>query len=1036
MKASFRFMAVLALVVSVGLVTTPRAMAQETTTGSISGQVTLQQDGSPLAGATVIATHVPTGTQYKTVTRDDGRYSIFNVRVGSPYEITVQKEGFRTKHQGGLRVRLGEDLKTDFTMQLQAVSETVTVTGGASAIINPSRTGATSNVSSVELQTLPTIDRSLLDYARTSPFFSTLADSGNGDTTITVAGRPNRYNNIQIDGAVNNDVFGLAAQGTPGGQAETQPISLDAIQEVQLLVSPYDVRQGGFSGGAINAITKSGTNKLKGGIFYYTRDQNLVGKTATSGPIGKFSNKQYGFHLGGPIKQDKAFYFVTAELDRRDTPAGYSVNGSGQHFGHEADVNEFLNILKNEYGYDPGGTNEFTRGTNSDNFFGRLDFNLSDSTQLTLRHNYVKASNDIGYPSARAYIFPDHFYQFHDKTNSSVAQLNSVFSNSLYNEARLTYQTIRDRRSGPTKFPQVRVYLSDGSNLTAGTEEYSTANSLDQTIVELTDDLTWWRGNHKLTFGTHNESFKFNNLFIRDNFGAYWFNTLADFAAGRAYEYSYSFSNTSNPQQAAAFNVRQYGLYAEDEWSPGHNLTVTYGLRMDMPTFPDTPGANPAVTAVFGKRTNVTPSSSPLWSPRVGFNWDIGGKGSEQLRGGLGIFTGRTPYVWLSNQYSNTGLDFTRLYANIGYRNVSPTNYLPFNPDPNNQPTSVGSASTNEVDLVDPNFQFPQIFRTTLAYDRQLPWWGMVGTVEAIYSKTRKDILYQDLNVVPTGQHLFDGRPLFTNKDRNFSNVIYLTNTNKGDQVNASIKIEKPYSHGLTWSVSYVYGKARSINDGSSSQAVSNWKYLPIQGDPNHPGLSNSDFDVRDRFMGYISYHFKLFGGLQNTVSFFYNAQSGRPYSTLFYNDVNGDRQYSDLLYVPANVNDVIVTGGTAADLQKYINADKGLRDAKGHIVQRNASFAPWTHQLDFHYSLELPIQRFDARITFDVFNFLNLLDKNWGLVRYVPFGTVSPIEYMGIDKATGKPIYHMRFSNPDQRWSIDDLRSRYQAKIGLRLSF
>lgn len=1056
-----RLLPCLALALVLALGWTGVAFAQGSTTGTLSGLITDEEGETALPGTVVTAIHQPTGTVYTATTRDDGRFSMLNVRVGGPYTVSVAIDGFKNQEQGDVFVNLGEDKSLTFKLPIATIEETVTVVGESSSLINPAKTGAASNVPSEAIVSLPTVSRGIEDFARTNPFFSTNSDN-DGPAALTVAGRNNRYNNVQIDGAVNNDLFGLAAQGNPGGQAETQPVSLDAIQELQLLVAPYDVRQGGFSGGGINAITKSGTNAFKGSAYYYTRSEDYVGDGPDDRKFGTFEESQYGLSIGGPILRDKLFFFANGELNRRDRPSGFSIDGSsGVNFGSVAEATRFRNRLVNRYGYDPGGFGEVTRTTDNDMIFGRLDLNANASNQLTLRHNYIDATNDILFQGATTYRFPDDVYHFTDETNSSVLQLNSVVSGSLFNEARITYQTIRDTRVGNDPFPFVQVRGISNLNGTpgarifeAGTERFSAANALDQDILEITDDVTWITGDHTLTIGTHNEFFGFENLFIRDNFGAYTFNTLSDFENGWAVQYDYSFSNTGNPKQAAKFDVQQYGLYVGDRWTVRPNVTLTLGLRADVPFFPDEPSFNATASQVFGFSTSELPDGNLLLSPRIGFNWDLASNGKQQLRGGVGIFSGRAPYVWLSNQYGNTGVEFTRLTFRVN-GTVSATNNIPFNPDPFNQPRSIGGAVTNEVDFTDPDFEFPQVLRTNLAYDYDLGLWGLVASAEVIYSQNEEEIAYENLNVIPTGNRLgFDGRPTFRRKDPRFSDVILLTNTSEGDQLTAALKLERPFRNGIAASVSYAFGDAESINDGNSSQAVSNWRFVYVPGDPNNPALSTSDYEIEHRFNASASYQARFWEKAPTTFSFFYNAQSGRPYSTTFANDINGDANDNDLLFVPGSQSDVLFCTSTVAAtcaaqtrdaaiqnsqwalFNSYVNADEGLSDARGGIVERNASRAPWFHQLDVHVEQQIPITRFRLSLILDLLNLANVFDSDSGRVRYVQFDEISPVNLAGVDAATGKPIYRLTVTNPDARFSSDDLRSRWQAKIGVRLSF
>ena len=1001
------------------------APAQNVTTGTLSGTVT-DQSGGVLPGVTVTAVHEPTGTTYEGMTQSDGTFHLVNVRVGGPYTVTVRMDGFRESEQTGLQVRLGETTAAAFGLELASIAETVTVVG-ESSLINESRAGTASNVSQQTIEAMPTISRSLFDFARLDPHFNQTASNA-GASVLSVAGRNVRYNNIQIDGAVNNDLFGLADSGTPGGQTDTQPVSLDAIQEIQLVVSPYDVRQGGFSGGGVNAVTKSGTNRFRGTAYYFGRNDGLVGDGPDERPFGTFSDRQGGASVGGPIVTNRAFFFVNADYSRRQTPSGFSISGSGQHFGREAEAGQFREILQAQYNYDPGDLSEFTRQTNSDKYFVRGDFNLSSHHQLIVRHNYVDALNDIGTPTPTNYIFPDRFYRITDTTNSTVAQLNSTFRR-MVNELRFTYQRIRDNRGGPTAFPSVQVAVPGGT-LTAGRENFSTANRLDQDVIEITDDLTWLKGRHTFTFGTHNELFTFDNLFIRDNFGSYYFTSLDLLAQGLAQQYDHSFSATSDLRQSARFSVNQIGFYAGDQWRLSPAFTFTYGLRVDAPLFPDTPTRNPIAEQEFGFATDVVPESVG-WSPRAGFNWTLPGEGRQQMRGGVGLFFGRTPYVWLSNQYGNTGIEFTRLSISR-----DSANRIPFVPDPDRQPTDVGNAATNEIDLVDPDYSFPQTIRGNLAYDRELAW-GLVGTVEVLFSNTIEDIDYRNLNLVQIGT-LPDGRPRFArNRVPSLTDVILLTNTGEGSSWSVSGRVERPFTEGWYATAAYLYGEANSVSDGGSSQAASNWGNLYVPGDPNAAPVSRSNYDVGHRINVGVSKQVRWTSHLDTTFSAYYNGQSGRVYSGTFNNsDPNGDRRFfNDLLYVPAGPDEVVVTNGTWEQLDAFIEGDAALRDYRGQIVPRNTGRSPWVNSLDFRVVAGIPVRTARVEFTADVLNLINLLNSDAGLVEYATFNQITPVAFGGIDEATGRMIYDLE-PLTNRTFVRDDLRSRWQAQFGIRVRF
>lgn len=1025
------------------LVVAAPTFAQTVTTGSLSGEV-VDPQGAVLPGATIVAVHAPTGTTYETTAQGDGRYQILNVRVGGPYTVTVRMSGFKEQTKSDVNVALGEDETVDAKLELATVTEAVTVTAEA-PLLNTTRAGTASNVGTEAIEVLPTVSRSLADFARLDPNFVTTS-TGQGQTVLSVAGRNNRYNNIQIDGAVNNDLFAISDASAPGGAAETQPISLDAIQELQLVVSPYDVRQGGFTGGSINAVTKSGANQLHATAYYFGRDDGLVGKISDRNrqiPLGPFSDKQAGASVSGRIVRNRAFFFGNVDIGRRNTPSGFSIGDTGQNWGNQAEAQRFVDILKTRYGYDPGvGGNplrEFVRTTDNSKVFIRTDYNLTNKHRLTVRHNYIDALNDQGFPTNSNYFFPDNFYRISNNQNSTVTQLNSAFSRSV-NELRLTYQRIRDRRTNLTNFPFVRVFIPGDRSMRAGTENFAAVNALDQDIVELTDDFTMVWNTHTLTFGTHNEFYKFDNLFIRDNFGNYQFANLDLFEQGLAQSYDYSFSVTGNPLESADFSVRQFGFYAGDQWRAGRQLMITYGVRVDLPTFPDRPTRNPFSETTFGYRTDIVPESR-LWSPRVGFNYDIRGNGEEQVRGGIGLFTGRTPYVWLSNQYANTGNEFTR----ISVTNNS-ANRIPFVPDPKNQPATIPGARVlgNEIDVIDPDYEFPSLWRGNVGYDRHLGLWGLIGSAEFLFSKTVKDVKYANINLVQTGTR-FDGRPAYDvtaggRVTSLISNAILLTNTDLGHQWNLTFKVERPFRNRWFASGSYAYGQTRSVLDAKSSQAASNWGNARTPGNPNDLPLARSDFDVGHRINVAASYGWQLPRGFDLTASMFYNGQSGRPYSITYNStDVNGDAQFfNDLLFVPVKAGDVVVRNGTEAQLEDFINGDECLSKGRGKIAERNCGRQPFTNSMDVKFAVGLPVQRAKVEITFDVLNFLNLLNDGWGRYEFLDFQTLNALAYRGIEAPTGQAIYDIAtFTTPTfRKFTIDNLRSRWQAQWGLRVRF
>ena len=1027
---------------------TPAALAQ-VTTGALTGMV-MSSDGSALPGVTIEAVHVPTGTRYSDVSGATGRFNIPNVRVGGPYEVTASLEGFQSFKASAIQVPLGTAIEVPVTLRLAAVTEAITVTASADDIINPNKTGSASTVGEERIETLPTVNRSLQDFARTNPYFNVDAQDASS-TRMTVAGKNNRYNNIQIDGAVNNDLFGLADTGTPGGQADTQPISIDAIQEIQMVVSPYDVRQGGFTGGGVNAVTRSGTNDYEGSLFYSRRDKEFVGEGPFDNPIDAFESEQLGGRLGGRIIRDRLFFFVSGERNTREEPNGVSAEAGSTSVSANiaALAAQARQIAMSKYNYDPGSLADFPETKDSDNIFLRFDVNAGTSNQLTLRHNYVDGFRDIVADRFfTRFRFPTSIYGFATETNSTVAQLNSVFGASAFNEARVGMQTIRDKRAVPVAFPSIDIGGAPRSaDIILGTERFSGANALDQDILEITDDFTMIFGNHTVTAGTHNELFTFKNLFMSEAYGYYFFPTIADFDAGTPRDFQVTFATGSDPRRPAEFDVAQYGLYLSDQWRVNNALSLTFGVRADMPKFGNTPTFNQVVLDAISRRTDVAGSEDPVISPRFGFNWQPGGVGSQQVRGGIGVFAGRTPYVWISNAYAGTGVEQITLTCN---RPACTPSFVtdPFN-QPKNFPAGTGAI---QVALTDPDFKLPHIWRATLAYDREL-FAGIKGTIEGVYSKTIEDVYYINAAKQEVGTVPLDGRPRYAGISTRISNAHYLTNTDKGSQRIISVQLNKNFGRMVTLSANYANQDSKSAFDGGSSTASSQFNFHHTK-DMFNPELSRSQYETKHR--GNVAATLDVSTGpLNHSFGLYYNVNSGRPYSLIFSGDLNGDGSASnDLLYVPANA--VILCPSTARtptatapcgagitplDSAQFTNFLKsaGIDPNAGRILDRYESFEPWTRQLDFHYELGLPeISQIRSNITLDVLNLLNMFDSNSGVVRYVSNQNYLPVALHGID-AAGTPIYRERAANSTrsgEQFSTADLRSRWQARLGLRLNF
>jgi hypothetical protein len=1021
-------------------------LAQSVTTGTFSGSI-VDSEGKALPGASIKAVHVPTGSVFAAVSRADGRFDILFVKVGGPYTVTADLTGFGPQTLNDISVRLGEVRDLKFTLSQARIEVGVTVTA-PNPVISQSRTGASMNVGTNVIESLPTIGRTFDDFARMAP----QVDSRGGGA-FSAAGRSNKYNSIWIDGAVNNDLFGLSGSGSPGLAA---PISLDAIQEFELVLAPYDVRYGGFTGAGLNAITRSGTNRITGSLYYYGRNEGLVGKGPDRTKYSDFSAKEFGLRVGGPIVRDKVYFFLSAEMGRRASPTTYIIDDSGNanDFGGAnvsvADAQSFVDILKNTYGYDPGG---FGAGyikpkDDNDKVFFRLDFNLSPKHRLILRHNYINGyrDNTPSKASSTVFAFGDDFYGLASKTNSTVLQLQSTLSRSLYNELIVNYSTIRDKRTVPdTLFPQVNVLIAGGYRLTAGSEQYSGANSLNQDILEITDNLTWSLGKHMLTIGTHNEFFKFANVYIRNLYGYWEFSSLANLQNGVAARYYHDFY-TADPAEkwAARFSVAQIGGYIGDKWSVQPNLTLTFGARIDIPFINKIPTANPAAEAAYGVKTDQVASGNVMFSPRFGFNWDVRGDRSTQVRGGFGLFSGRTPYVWISNQFSNTGIEFTRL----DIRNPA----FPFEPDPLGQPTG-GTGLTSEVDLIDANFMYPQSLRASVAVDQELPF-GIIGTVELVASKNVNEILYQNLNLSRLPTLTMGGRYLYARTvSPLYTDAIYLTNTGKGYQYSLSVQLQKNFSNRSWINAFYSYGQSKDVNSGTSSQASSNFAYNNIRYDVNQPELTWSNYDVRHRYGLAFSWQAKFIRNAPTTFSVFMGGRSGRPYSSTYnYFDANGDAATgNDLIYVPESQSEVVFvssSGATLADqdtpwasFDAFISGDPGLDAYRGKIAPRNASREPGISTCDLRIAQDVPVpvkSGHRLQLTLDIVNLYNLIDPDKGLIYYVSNQNDTPWTLYGtnygVDPATGQQ--RIRWTERPNRFTLSQLASRWQIQFGFRYSF
>ncbi len=1037
--------------------------AQGRTTAEIRGRVIDQEGGKPIPGATIVAEHLPTGTKYGAVSRPDGYFLISGLRVGGPYKVTVRSTGYKTLSRSGIYLRAGQSFEINFALETEAIQvKGITVVGerlGAQG-------GETIQLDPQTVEMIPTVTRSIQDYARVAPVaVGTNIGASDNLGGISIAGRNNRYNNFQVDGAVLNDPFGLPDAGTPGGQANAQPISIEAIEQMQISVAPFDVRQGVFTGGLINIVTRGGTNQLSGAAYIYGNNQDLVGVSPDTSKqkLSDYTDLVFGARIGGPIIRNKLFYFVNAEMRQRVEPRPALGDPIIVENGFEAPksmVDEVINITKNQYNFNPGGYDEFQNETGDIKLFARFDLNLGEDHRLTLRNNFVNASLDRGiYRSGSTFQLESGGYVFKSMQNQTVLQLNSVVGDNMANELRISYLMIRDKRDPNAKeFPQVTVSLRDTSGkflgaVRFGGERFSQANALDQDVLEFTDNLTYFLGAHTLTFGTHNELLSFSNLFIQDYWGRWDFYSLDDYRNGIASRFSLSYSKLSdNPKPRAEWSMLQAGVYAQDEWQVNPKFRITAGLRVDVPIFLDKPLNNPDFHEAFPQyRTDEVPSGNLLFSPRFGFNYDMTEEAEMVVRGGIGVFAGRTPGVWLSNQYSNTGMDLARVDLRSGIPSFDPEIWK-------KDKSTLTPIPTTEINITDPDFKLPQVLRVNLGADKMLPL-DIRGSIDILYSKTLSDIAYANLNLkgpVDTIQTI-DGRPVFSHisnfrygtgnpdlVDSRFTNVLLLKNTDQGYQFNVTVQLEKEFDFGLRSYVAYTYGRALDVNSGQSSRAISNWQYNEVPGDPNNPPLATSDFEIRHRIVANLGYSFTYDFG-STTISLLYEGRSGRPFNFIYRGDANGDgRRYNDLIYVPASKDEIEISDEDWANFNAFIDRFQNLKDYRGKIIDRNAMREPWINQLDLRVIQELKLfgDRHRFQLTVDVLNFLNLLNSDWGHQQYIPYQSYQLLQFDGYVKDGDVYKPKVRYRGPaanesiDELYSKDNLLSRWRIQIGARYSF
>lgn len=1123
------------------------ARAQGVTTASMTG-VVKDANGEVVPGANVVATHVPSGTTYGASSRADGYFNMLGMRVGGPYTVKASFVGFKEQVFENVYVQLGQAYVLNINLVDEATQLTeVVVSGVVDPTLNSDKMGASTNFNVTQIQNLPSIGRDFRDISRLTP-------QAGGSGGFSFGGRSDKFNNLSIDGATVNNVFGLEA--LPGGQSNTTPFSMDAIQEITVSLSPYDVRQGNFTGAGISAITRSGTNDLSGSAYYFFRNEKLAGKKVDGVeiPLQDFKFQNYGFRLGGPILKNKAFYFVNIEFEKRTDPIytnpvrtdkSQSITGATQGTDDndpETGLAGLKDFLVNVVGYDPGVYKNLTRETNSVRYVARIDYNINANHKLTVRGNVTNAFRDRDPSGSSGFgtspqggrgnnnnviSFSSTYYRQNNNQYSVTAELNSTLGEGKFtNNLVAGYSAFRDFRENAgggavADVPLVDITGPNGQNMTSfGPDPFTPNNELNQDIIQLNDNFSIYLKDHVVTVGTNNEYYKFNNVFTQLYNGIYRYNSLADFYADAdptgpnvaafgpaAYTVQYVASEGGPAGTAANWGALQLGFYAQDEYTGIKNWKIVAGLRVDVPLYLTDLDENNYLNQLDfnGEQIRVGgwPEVKPLYSPRVGFNWDVMGDRSTQVRGGTGVLTGRVPFVWLSNAVNanglyfgefnnqggvpldNTGDGFPYNYSTTPYRanESSLTDPSTGNPsmitDPNNinygRPTNVTGPVT-----VDKDFKFPQVWRTNLAVDKQLPY-GIVGTLELIYTKDLNAVYIRNANLTaPVGTLAGDGRPLYApngstrqiyGNDRRYQGdvgqALVLDNTSKGYNWSITAQLQKSFSRNFSVSGAYTYTDAKEVNPAFGTTAGSIFNSQVNVSGGNNAELSYANGLTPHRVIAYGTYRIEYKEHFATTFGLTYEGRSGSPFSYITGGDINSDGINGDLMYIPRSKDEIVLTTSGATDtrtvdqiwneLDAYISQDKYLSEHRGEYAQRFASYAPWVNRLnvsllqDFYTNIKGKKHTFQFSV--NVENALNMLNSEWGLTQFA--SRASLIRFVGYETphtvgtataplgtvTTGKPVYAFDTNadgTPLSKSFIPDqtVNGRWQIQIGLRYIF
>ena len=1064
------------------------AHAQETS-GSLTGRVQ-DSSGHPLPGATVTAVHQPSGTRYSTTSTRSGIYTIPNMRIGGPYHIEISYTGMEPQTRDEVTVSLGDAQTLTFILAptVQELSAVVVKATRTNALANAFGTGT--NISRDNIRRMPTIGRSITDMTKMVP-------QGSKDNSF--AGTNFRYNNVTVDGAINNDAIGFSpslggitgTSGMPGSSTRSNPISMDAIEGMQVYVSPYDVKLGGFTGGSINAVTRSGTNTVTGSVYAFGRNATLVGKDRI-GDQGKepsdFHDYQVGFRIGFPLIKNKLFFFTNEELARRQDPIQQNA-GSAESNGllTLAQADSLRSYTQRKYGWDPGTYGTFNVHANSDKYFNRLDWNINSHNQLSIRNNTITSQAINLERDQQDFRFGDIGYEQVNNQSSTVAEWKAQFGNRWSNSLVAGYTMVHDYRNpGDSLHPQVQILgNTPGTTIYFGTDREAAIFNMKQNSVEITDNVTLNLGKHKITLGTHNELYHILYNFVNSWNGRVDYNSIGDYLESNPYRVrgAYNYTNDSRAyilgHPSAQFNVDLYSAYAEDEIQVNDRLKLTPGLRADEADVPQkqilsSKTQNAYTDPNFGNTYTYTPLnqirndyfSTPQFSPRIGVRYDLTRDKRLLLRGGTGMFTGRIPFAWLGYSFYNNGDTYGSFDQKANNKAFQPgTDPMIYNPNgisgfiaQNGANITDKNGSPTQVDAVNNHLRMPKVWRTSAALDFTDNH-GFKYSIEGIYTKTLEDITFQQINTVDNPSYYpYDVnhvQPIFPSGgvDPRFANAYEMSNTTLGYRYSITGTITKEFHSGFGFMAAYTYGRSEDVSNGIRNSMESNWQ-LNQALNPNNPGLALSNFDIRHRIISDIHYHKAWDQHWVSTFSVFVSAQSGAPFTYGFVNQsIQGTGQQVSLAYIPRTTEAVsffqdnaTATAQQQADaFNAYIDGNKYLSGKRGQFTERNAAHTPWNTQADFRFAQEYHFGKHPNNqyitLTVDIINLTSLLDKNWGQLYFVP-DTYNQTASVGLvpslfpskQNANGYPVY--TFVNPGKPYSVDYFNSRYQMQLGLRYSF